>query len=258
MSGKVGNLTFSYSRNRPALENVSFEFAEHSVIGLAGPNGGGKSTLLKCLARLLTASSGAFTWRGRDFFRLPFREAAKKIGILPQRMVDPGYWTVSELAAQGRFLHGDVSIEHPVVAKVLEELKFSEFKHRNVSELSGGERQLAFLSLVLVKQPELLFLDEPDHFLDLKKKKLLSEVLRRQAKNGEYTVLVSSHDLNFLAQTCDRVLLLSEGRQVEYGPAFSVMNSPTVSEVFGVNLTPYQLSKDRLAMLADYSLKSSN
>ena len=257
MSGIVQNLTFSYGRGKhPALEKLSFEFSQNAVIGLAGPNGSGKSTLLKCLARLLTPSSGTFRWNGEDFFGLPFKTAAQKIGLLPQQPIDPGYWTVAELAAQGRFLYGDISADHPAVEKVLTQLELEGFRDRKVSELSGGERQLAFLSIVLVKQPELLFLDEPDHFLDLKRKQLLSKVL--QSEKAERTVVISSHDLNFLAQTCDQVLLLSPGQTALCGAPEQVFAAATLQRVFGVKLAPQVLSNRRLAVLADYNFKSAD
>ncbi|HEY3083013.1 MAG TPA: ABC transporter ATP-binding protein [Chloroflexota bacterium] len=231
---------FAYDA-RPVLRGVSLEPRPGRVLGLLGPNGAGKSTLVRLAAGLLRPERGRVLLEGRDLRGWTRREVAKRIAVLPQDGVLPPAFTVWEVAMMGRTPHlgwlgAEGSRDRAVVARALEQTDARALAERRTDELSGGERQRVLLARALAQEPSVLLLDEPTVHLDLGHQVALLELVIRRAREGGLAVLAVFHDLNLAAQSCDELALLSEGRLVAAGPPDDVLRSPTIRDVYGVDL----------------------
>lgn len=230
------SLTVGYD-DANILEDVDFEVPEGEVTVLVGPNGSGKSTLLKTLARILSPRDGQVILDGQDIHRSRTREVARKLGLLPQGPVAPEGLTVRELVAQGRFPHQTLlrqwsSEDERAVGAAMETAQVVEFADRPVDGLSGGQRQRCWIAMVLAQQTDLILLDEPTTFLDLKVQVDLMDMLARLAHDTGRTLVVVVHELNLAAAYADTLVMLREGRIEQSGPPEAVFNSTNLKAVF--------------------------
>lgn len=225
---------------RQVLADVNFTVREGSVTVLLGPNGSGKSTLLKTLARTLAPDAGKVLLDGTDIHRQSTRAVAQRLGILPQSPSAPDGLTVRELVGLGRFpyqslmrqwsRHDEAAVEEAMaVADV------SAFADRPVDALSGGQRQRCWIAMVLAQETELLLLDEPTTFLDLKVQVDLLELLVSLAHQQGRTLLVVLHDLNLAAAYADRLVMMKAGRILHDGTPEAVFTADNLKQVFDLD-----------------------
>lgn len=232
----VKNLSVCYGK-RTVLSPISFGLAKGSVTALLGLNGSGKSTLLSAICGSLPAQ-GEVVWEGLSLSSLSVRERAQCVTLLPQTLPTPPF-TVKELVLCGRAPYlsfsGDPSAEDLAVAEeVMQKTGVSPLSSRLLSCLSGGERQLALLSMVLAQKTPLLLLDEPTSFLDKAKEKRFWEVLCRVQKEENVTVLAAMHDLTVAFRVADRFLLLSDGELLFHGTKAELRETDILERHFGV------------------------
>ena len=232
----VKGLSVSYGK-RVVLSGLSFSLKKGSVTALLGLNGSGKSTLLSAICGSI-ASVGDLLWEGVDLRALSARERAKRITLLPQSLPTPPF-TVEETVLCGRSpytsLSGRPSAEDVAIAwDVMRKTGVAPLASRPLACLSGGERQLALLSMVLAQKTPLLLLDEPTSFLDKAKEKRFWEVLCRVQGEENVTVLAAMHDLTTALRVADRFLLLSEGSLLFYGTRQEFMQTDVPERHFGV------------------------
>lgn len=222
------------------LDGVDFRVPDGEVTILVGPNGSGKSTLLKTLARILSPRSGQVILDGEDIHRSKTREVAKKLGLLPQGPIAPEGLTVRELVGQGRFPHQSLlrqwsSEDERAVNAAMETARVLEFADRPVDGLSGGQRQRCWIAMVLAQETELILLDEPTTFLDLKVQVDLMDMLVRLAHDTGRTLVVVLHELNLAAAYADRLVMLRDGRIEQAGTPEAIFNSANLKAVFDLN-----------------------
>lgn len=220
---------------RPIVQDVSLQINEGECVGLIGPNGCGKSSLLKLLYRLMPADSGAICWQGRDIWSLSAREHAQRVAVLAQEHVDAFDFSVFDTVMMGRTPHqsdwaADSAHDHAVVRNCLSQVNALHLAGASLSHLSGGEKQRVLLARALAQEAQLLILDEPTNHLDIKYQVELMAHVKQSAK----TVLVALHDLNLAAQYCDRICLMNQGRLVTVGPPEAVLTTDHLSAVYGV------------------------
>lgn len=225
---------------RQVLADVDFTVQDGSVTVLLGPNGSGKSTLLKTLARTLAPNAGKVLLDGTDIHRQSTRAVAQRLGILPQSPSAPDGLTVRELVGLGRFpyqslmrqwsRHDEAAVEEAIaVADV------AAFADRPVDALSGGQRQRCWIAMVLAQETELLLLDEPTTFLDLKVQVDLLELLVSLAHQQGRTLLVVLHDLNLAAAYADRLVMMKAGRILHDGTPEAVFTADNLKQVFDLD-----------------------
>ena len=223
--------------SRDVLHDVSLSLPPGAVVALLGENGAGKTTLLKVLAGLLRARAGAVTLGGRPLEAVPRREAARRIGYLPQ-----GFEPLFPMRALDAVLLGRMPRRARFAApgppdvtaarRALEELDAAEHAEADLREMSGGDRQRVLLARVLAGEPEAMLLDEPTASLDPRHRLVVLEALRRRAAAGA-TVLLSTHELEFAAGA-DRAVLIAGGRVLAEGAVRETLTAPLLSELFGV------------------------
>jgi iron complex transport system ATP-binding protein len=231
-------LALSYGP-RAVLADVSLSLRVGGVTALVGPNGCGKSTLLKALARLKTPDRGAVMLDGAAIARLPTREVARRLSLLPQAPSAPGAITVRELVEQGRFPHvGALGMlrrqDHAAIDEALALTDMARFAHRAVDELSGGERQRAWIALALAQDTPWLLLDEPTTFLDIGHQLEVLELVARLNAERSVTIVMVLHDLNQAARFAERMVVLHEGRIAADGTPADVLTADLLREVFHI------------------------
>jgi iron complex transport system ATP-binding protein len=232
------DLTLAYDR-RAVAEGLTLDVPDRSFTVVVGPNACGKSTLLRALARVLTPSVGRVLLDGRDVHRLPARQVARTLGLLPQGPVAPDGITVEDLVARGRYPHQGFLRQWSredarVVSAALEATGVADLAERPVDALSGGQRQRVWIATALAQETPLLLLDEPTTSLDIAHQlDVLDLCARLHAEQGR-TLVAVLHDLNHAARYATHLVAMREGRVVAEGPPADVVTAALVEDVFGV------------------------
>ncbi len=223
---------------RRVLDDVSFDVNPGEVVGLVGHNGSGKTTLVRVATRVLEPLSGEVTLGGRPVAEFTRVELARSLATVPQDTTLPYPFTSLEVVLMGRAPHQPMlGLDRPsdiaVAMSALEQLDIQDLAERSILTLSGGERQLVMFARALAQEPEILLLDEPTAFLDLRHRiDLLTAVRERVASGG--SALVISHDLDLVARVTDRLVLLAEGRIAAQGPPNTVLDPSVLERAFGI------------------------
>jgi iron complex transport system ATP-binding protein len=237
-------VSYSYPRRGraravDALSGVSVAVARGSFTGLLGPNGCGKTTLLKLMAGVLRPASGSVTLDGRVLADLPRRLAARHVAVVPQDTHPAFDYTALEIVLMGRHPHlGTMQLEGPadltIARESLESTGTAHLADRAFTSLSGGERQRVVIASALAQRPDVLLLDEPTASLDLGYQLEVAALLRRLSHERNVTMVMATHDLNLAASLCDTLALLRNGRLLEHGPTAEALTVTTVRQLYDV------------------------
>lgn len=222
------------------VKELDLQIPRGQITSIIGPNGCGKSTVLKAVGRLLKTKHGTVYLNGADIRTLSTKEVAKQMAILPQTPTAPSGLTVGQLVAYGRFPHqrgfGKLSKEDKeVVAWALSVTQLTPFEHREVDTLSGGQRQRVWIAMALAQQTDLILLDEPTTYLDLAHQLEVLELLYELNRSQQVTIVMVLHDLNLAARFSDYMVAIRDGQVVEHGSAEHVMTARTLREVFAID-----------------------
>ncbi|WP_378730861.1 ABC transporter ATP-binding protein [Nocardia brasiliensis] len=226
--------------DRVVIDGLDLVLPGDSVTAIVGPNACGKSTLLRGLTRLLRPSGGTVTLDGADIHRMSARALALRMGLLPQQPITPEAITVEALVRLGRYPHQRLlrpwsATDQSAVEDALRRTGTTELRDQQVDRLSGGQRQRAWIALALAQDTDLLLLDEPTTFLDLRHQlDVLDLVADLHAEAGR-TVVMVLHDLGQAARYADHLVVLHEGRLAAAGPPAEVLDAELVRTVFGVD-----------------------
>ncbi len=245
---EVHSLRFRYQSQETAsngwiLDDLSFQVAEGDVLGIVGPNGSGKTSLLKLLARLASPQQGGITLFGRDLTEMGQDEIARVVGVVPQDTQQLFPFTVAETVLMGRFPHRprdrwgsgfewESGEDMAIAEEAMMTMDVLHLAPRAVTDLSGGERQRTMIARALAQAPRVLLLDEPTAFLDLQHQVEIGSVLRRLNAEHGLTVILVSHDMNLVSQYCDRILLLADGQVVRLGSPEEVIEPMVLEQVY--------------------------
>ena len=235
----IRHLTLTYG-GRPVLADVSVSVAAGEVVALIGPNGSGKTSLLRASLGVAPAA-GDVRWFDRPLGDWSRRGLARRVAYLPQApTADPGQ-TVADVLRVGRTPYGGLfglesRRDAAVVAGVAASLGLTGLLDRPVDRLSGGQRQRVFLGRCLAQEPSALLLDEPNTYLDLRHQVGLCRRLRELAAGRQIGVLMAVHDLTLAGLFADRVVLLAGGRVAADGTPGDVLTADAISAAYGLPL----------------------
>ena len=235
----AGELSLGYG-GAPIVENLSVDLPAGKVTIIVGANACGKSTLLRGLARLLKPTSGVVHLDGEDIHKVPTREIARKLGILPQTPTAPEGITVADLVGRGRSPHQGwfrqwTAADDDAVAAALNVTGTQQLAGRSIDELSGGQRQRVWIAMALAQETDVLLLDEPTTYLDLAHQvEVLDVVSELNARRG-ITVVIVLHDLNLAARYADNLIAMKAGAVVAQGAPSEVLTAGLVRDVFGLD-----------------------
>jgi iron complex transport system ATP-binding protein len=233
---RTRRVSLSYG-DRPIVSQLSMTIPRGKITALVGANGSGKSTLLKGLARLLKPQGGMVYLNGQAIAKLPTKEIAKQMGILPQSPASPEGLTVHDLVSQGRYPHqrwfqqwSSEDADH--VQKALHITRMEELRDRPLDALSGGQRQRAWIAMSLAQNTPILLLDEPTTYLDLAHQMEVLDLLKDLNQTQNRTIVMVLHDLNHACRYADYLVALKEGAIAAQGHPAQVMTEEMVQTVF--------------------------
>lgn len=235
------HITAGYD-SRTILHDVSLSIPSNEISIIIGANGCGKSTLLKTMARLLKPTAGQVTLDGKPIHKMPPKELARVLGLLPQSPVVPEGITVADLVGRGRyphqsFLKGWTAADYEAVSEAMDMMNITEFADRHIDELSGGQRQRVWIAMALAQQTDILFLDEPTTYLDITYQVDILDLLTDLNRKYGTTIVMVLHDINLSARYADHIFAMYKGELVAEGPPSRVITSELIKDIFGLNCT---------------------
>ena len=221
------NVSFAYETEKPVVQDLSFTIEKGESVGLIGANGAGKSTVMKLLLGLLSGS-GEIRIDGVEMSRSNLAEIRRKLGFVLQDSDDQMFMpTVYEDLIFGPVNYGLSREEADRKAdEVLAKLNLTDLKHRHNHKLSGGEKKMAAIAVILAMQPDAILMDEPTASLDPYNRRIVINTINSLSQ----TKIITSHDLDMILDTCRRVILLSDGRIAADGPAEEVLRNKELLE----------------------------
>ncbi len=231
-AGRGGTPSFS-------LHDVSVDVPSASVTGLLGPNGCGKTTLLKLLTGVIRPTTGRVELDGRSLAGMPRREAAQQLAVVPQETHPAFEYSALEIVLMGRHPHlRPMQLEGPADVAIAQEAMLAtstgHLAHRSFTSLSGGEKQRVVIASALAQTPRVLLLDEPTASLDLGHQLEVAALLTRLTRERGVTMVLATHDLNLAASLCDALVLMRDGRVLAQGPTRDVLTAETVRRLYDV------------------------
>jgi ferric hydroxamate transport system ATP-binding protein len=237
---KTDHLRISYGETI-VVPDLSIALQRGAITALIGANGSGKSTILRTISRLLAPSQGTVYLDGRAIAKLKTNELARRLAFLPQSQEVPSRITVRELVAYGRYPYQGLlkslsSQDQAAIDWALAITRLDPLAHRSVDTLSGGERQRAWIAMSLAQQTQVLLLDEPTTYLDIRHQQEILLLVRRLNREQGLTVGWVLHDLNQAAMFSDWLILLRQGQVFAQGRSEEVMTAEILRETFGTEM----------------------
>jgi cobalamin transport system ATP-binding protein len=233
------NLTFAYKDKR-VLDGVSLSIESSEMVGILGPNGSGKTTLLKILSAVLSGQ-GEVQLNGSSIESHGRRQLSRIFAVVPQESHVNFPYTVAEIVLMGRAsYHSPFALEGrkdlEVARASMELTDCLSLSDRYLHELSGGEKQRVIIARALAQEPQILLLDEPSAFLDLKHQVQVFQIIRRLNRERGLTIVAALHDLNLAALFFPRLVMLRDGRIYRDGSPREVLTEKTIDEVYGIRV----------------------
>jgi len=231
------NVHFAYTGGPPVIRGVSLALPAGTLCGVIGANGCGKSTLIRLLAGMLRPVAGEVLLGGVPLHSVPPRDAAKRIGYVPQSTAAAFPFTALEVVLTGRSPYAlgfgfESALDHEKALDALAAVGAAHLASRPITELSGGERQMVSLARALAQEPDCLLLDEPSAALDLKHRASLVRTLARLRESRGLAAVVVTHDLHLMDPLFDRVLALRSGEVIADGPPEATLREELLAEIY--------------------------
>lgn len=232
----LNNVSFAY-KNNIIIKNINLNIQKGEFISIIGPNGAGKSTLLKIIAGLLTPQEGETKIQQQTLKKINKSQLAKQISYLPQNTYYFDSLTVKEIVYLGRIPYlknkffPDTEDQNEV-EKAIEIAGIQHLTNRYIHELSGGEKQLTFIAKLISQKTEMMLLDEPTTFLDIKHTIKIMNVIKQLNQQDDITIIASMHDLNIAAMYSDKIALMKKGEIISFDQPHKVLTYKKIKEAF--------------------------
>lgn len=232
------HIKFHYKNRPPVLEDVSFSLEKGDCVCLLGPNGTGKTTLLKCLIGSCKPQNGRITLDGKDLLSMGSRQRALHLAYVSQFSALAFPYTVEEVVQMGRVCHLRLGSslsgkDKKIAADAMEHLGISHMAGRNFQTLSGGEKQMVLIARALAQQADYLILDEPTAALDYSNQVRILELIKRLSKEG-YGILMTSHFPDHAFLCCSKAVLMREGHVMAFGSPQECVTSENLTRLYHV------------------------
>ncbi|KAB0300929.1 ATP-binding cassette domain-containing protein [Vibrio fortis] len=229
LSKKYGKIT--------VVDDASALFPKGEVTSIIGPNGAGKSTLLSMASRLTDSDAGEVLIGDKLLAEWDTKELAKHLAVLRQSNNINMRFTVRELVCFGRFPHSQGRMQdndHKVVDTALEHLGITDIQDKYLDQLSGGQRQMAFIAMVVAQDTDYVFLDEPLNNLDIKHSVEIMQTLRRLAHEFNKAVVIVIHDINFASSYSDNIVAMKRGQVIKAGKVDEVVDKEIMESIYEI------------------------
>jgi iron complex transport system ATP-binding protein len=250
---EVNSITLSYN-HLPVVQDLSFKLQPGELVGIIGPNGCGKTSIIKALSRVLTPRSGQILLEGKNLQHYSRSVLARLTGVVPQNPSLPETFTVAEVVLLGRnpylgLLRNESLHDLEISWQAMARTGISHLAERRLGELSGGERQRVTLARVLAQEPHIILLDEPTANLDIRHQIEILDLIKGLCREKELIVLIALHDLNLASQYCDRLILMKEGQIHVEGTPQQVITTANIKEVYGTASQVYPHPENNLPVV---------
>ncbi len=235
---KVEQLTKKYG-NKTVLDHVDLELPKQQLISFIGSNGAGKSTLISLISRILEKNEGSVFIDSKELGDWKNDELSKRLSILKQSNHLNIRLTVRELVGFGRFPHSKGKLtkeDEKYIDQAIDYLGLKKIENRYLDELSGGQRQMAYIAMVIAQDTEYVFLDEPLNNLDMHHSVMIMKVLKRMVEELGKTVMVVIHDINFVSCYADYIIALKNGKLLGHGSNKEMMTEEILKDVYNMDI----------------------
>lgn len=247
---KCENLTFRYGKhNAPVLNGASLELKQGQIGILLGKNGAGKTTLFKNILGINNPTGGSIRFAGENLLKMSRRERARRIAYVPQD-IHFGALSVFDSILMGRVSYFGLKAgqdDYSAVEKIISDMGLEAFAHRNVDELSGGERQKIAIARAMAQEPRMMVFDEPTGNLDIANEQLIIEEAKKLAKEKNISILSSLHDLNQALCFGDRFFFLKNG-VVKYAGGQEIVTEEVIRDIYDIDVRITMIGKQKVIL----------
>ena len=230
---KFNNVTYSYTKNKLVLDNVSFNVNENEVAILLAPNGSGKTTCLKLITSILKPICGDILYNDESIINMKDIERSKLISYVSQETM-PLSLSVYEIVMLGRspyYKFSETKEDIEIVENIIKELGLGDIAFREFDTLSGGEKQIVMIARALAQSPKVLIFDEPTSNLDIKNQILIGNLIKRISKEKNISIIISTHDINLALNTGDKFIMFKD-KAIKYEGDSSIITKESIKDIF--------------------------
>lgn len=233
------NVSIAFGK-KEILRDISMDFEKGKITTIIGPNGCGKSSLLKTVSRTVVPKKGSVIFEGKSIGSYAPKELARKIAYLPQVHMSPKDIDIRTLVSHGRFPYrrfgqGLTEEDGRIIDEALRLTDLDHMGNRLLNNLSGGEKQRAWIAMTLCQQPQVLLLDEPITYLDIGYQMEVLELIRELGARLKITIVMVLHDMNFTARYSDQIYVLKDGAVNDYGKPKEIIEREHLKRVFKID-----------------------
>ncbi|MGL4741591.1 MAG: ABC transporter ATP-binding protein [Sarcina sp.] len=238
-------------QNKKVIDNVGFCIKKGELTSFIGPNGAGKSTVLNAIARLLKLDDGKIFLEGRDINTWSDEEFSRKISILKQTNSINARITIKELVSFGRFPYSKGHLnneDYEFIDKAIDYMQLKEIENNYIDQVSGGQRQRAFIAMVIAQDTDYILLDEPLNNLDMKHSVQMMKVFRNLVDELNKTVVIVMHDINFASCYSDKIAVLKEGRLVKNSKTENIIDDNFLRDIYEIEFNIKSIDNKKICV----------
>lgn len=247
---RLQNVTKRYGVKK-VVDQVDLQLPKKKLIAFIGSNGAGKSTLISIISRTLARNSGEVFIDEKELKQWKNEELAKRLSILKQSNHMNIRLTVRELVSFGRYPHSKGKLTREDMKHIDDSIAYmdlQDLEHRYLDELSGGQRQMAYIAMVIAQDTEYVFLDEPLNNLDMHHSVQIMKTLKRLVEELGKTVMIVIHDINFVSCYADYVIAMKDGKIVKAGDTVEMIQSPVLQEIYGMKIDIHPINGKNICL----------
>jgi iron complex transport system ATP-binding protein len=236
---RAENISVGY-KHKQVLKDLNLDIEKGKIYSIIGPNGSGKTTLLRTLSRNIKQSKGKIFLDGENISHIKNKQVARKMAVLSQIHGSNTDVTVRNLVIYGRYAYkewwkGDNEQDKDIVDWALETTSMKELENNKMCNLSGGEKQRAWIAMAIAQKPEILLLDEPTTFLDINHQLEVLELVNNLNKQNNITILMVLHDINLAAKYSDELIVIKDKDVYLKGEPWEIISEKNLKDVFNIN-----------------------